>query len=80
MQLKEIAHARSGDKGSSVNIGVIALEDKDYPRLMAFLTEEKVKLYFSALNPKKVIRYELPNLNALNFIMEGVLEGEAALI
>ena len=79
MQLKEIAHARSGDKGSSANIGVIALLEKDYPRLKTILTEEKVKDYFSALNPKKVIRYELPNLAALNFVLEGVLEGGGSL-
>ena len=79
MQLKEIAHARSGDKGSSVNIGVIALEEKDYPRLKELLTAERVRNYFSALKPKKVIRYELPNLNALNFVLEGVLEGGGSL-
>jgi len=79
MQLKEIAHARSGDKGSNVNIGVIALQEKDYSRLMELLTEEKVARYFLALKPKKVIRYELPNLNALNFVLEGVLEGGGSL-
>ena len=79
MQLKEIAHARSGDKGSNVNIGVIALQEKDYSRLVELLTEEKVAQYFSALKPKKVIRYALPNLNALNFILEGVLEGGGSL-
>lgn len=79
MQLKEIAHARSGDKGSNVNIGVIALQEKDYSRLVELLTEEVVKSYFSALKPKKVIRYELPNLNALNFVLEGVLEGGGSL-
>ncbi len=79
MQLKEIAHARSGDKGSSVNIGVIALEKKDYSRLLEILTEERVMQYFLALKPKKVTRYDLPNLNALNFVLEGVLEGGGSL-
>lgn len=79
MKLKKIAHARSGDKGSNVNIGVIAREEKDYPHLLELLTEEKVRSYFLALNPKKVIRYELPNLHALNFVLEGVLDGGASL-
>lgn len=79
MQLKDIAHARSGDKGSHVNIGVIALDEKDYPWLIELLTEDKVKNYFSALKPKKVTRYELPNLFALNFVLEGVLDGGASL-
>lgn len=79
VKLKNIAHARSGDKGSSVNIGVIAYEEKDYSKLVELLTEEKVMNYFLALKPKKVNRYELPNLNALNFILEGVLDGGASL-
>lgn len=79
MKLKKIAYGRSGDKGSSVNVGVIALKEENYPFLVDFLTEEKVKAYFSFLNPKKVIRYELPNLFALNFILEDVLEGGASL-
>lgn len=79
MKLKEIAYARSGDKGSSVNIGVIAKEEKDYPLLLSFLTEERVSDYFAKLNPGKVTRYELPNLHALNFILEEVLDGGASL-
>lgn len=79
MKLKEIAVARSGDKGSHANIGVIARKDSDYEKLKAFLTEEKVATYFSLLKPTKVIRYELPNLSALNFILENVLEGGASL-
>lgn len=79
MILKEIAYARSGDKGSSVNIGVIALKQEDYPFLVGQLTEEKVAAYFSALKPKRVRRFLLPNLAALNFILEGVLDGGASL-
>ena len=79
MQLKEIAYARSGDKGSHVNIGVIARDEKDFPRLLSSLTENKVASYFSSLKPTKVIRYSLPNLFALNFMLEGVLEGGASL-
>lgn len=78
-QLKNIAYARSGDKGAHVNIGVIAITSTDYAYLTSFLTEERVKTYFAALNPTRVIRYELPNLAALNFILEDVLDGGASL-
>jgi hypothetical protein len=77
--LKEIAYARSGDKGSHVNIGLIAKKPEDYPFLLSYLTAEKVKLYFAELNPKEVIRYELPNLHALNFVLKDVLDGGASL-
>ncbi len=79
MQLKSIAHARSGDKGAHVNIGVIAREEKDYEKLLSVLTEVRVREYFAALKPERVIRYELPNLGALNFVLEGVLDGGASL-
>jgi hypothetical protein len=79
MKLKSIAHARSGDKGAHVNIGIIALDEKDYPKLVSFLTKDRVAKYFSALNPKNVVRYELPNLAALNFVLEDVLDGGASL-
>lgn len=79
MKLKEIAYARSGDKGPHVNIGVIAREAKDYPFLTIYLTKDRVSTYFAGLNPQEVIRYELPNLGALNFILEGVLDGGASL-
>lgn len=75
MYLKEIAYARSGDKGSNVNIGVIAIHPEDYQKLYSFLTEERVLKYFSKFNPKSVKRFELPNLNALNFILFDVLQG-----
>lgn len=79
MKLKEIAYARSGDKGAHVNIGVIALQKKEYPKLRSHLTEERVKKFFAKLKPERVIRYELPNLQALNFILEGVLDGGGSL-
>lgn len=78
-KLIEIAYARSGDKGGSANIGVIAIRDEDYPYLKQILTEERVQRFFSALHPKKVVRYELPNLSAINFILEGVLDGGGSL-
>lgn len=74
-KLLEIAYARSGDKGSSANIGVIAYHEEQYEFLVQTLTEKKIAHYFSPLNPTNVIRYQLPNLWALNFILEGVLDG-----
>lgn len=71
-KLRSIAHARSGDKGSDVNIGVIARSPDHYDELKSKLTDVKVKEYFSAVC-SNVIRYELPNLNALNFILKGGL-------
>lgn len=77
--LRKIAYARSGDKGSSVNIGVIAIDPNDYPFLAERLTEERVARFFKTLNPRAVRRYLLPNLHALNFILEGVLPGGGSL-
>lgn len=75
IHLRKIAYARSGDKGSNSNIGVIAYTFEGYAFLEKYLTPEKVADFFSALQPKNVMRYELPNLWALNFILEGVLDG-----
>jgi hypothetical protein len=73
--LREIAYARSGDKGNSVNVGVIARSEEAYKFILQALTADKVKQYFHRLNPKEVIRYELPNLKAVNFIIVGALGG-----
>lgn len=75
MRLGTIAHARSGDKGSSANIGVIAYDEKDYDFLKKKLTAEKVEAYFKPLGVTETIRYELPNLLALNFVLKGILPG-----
>lgn len=74
IQLKEIAYARSGDKGINANIGVIARNSKNYELLKQVLTTDKVEAFFKPLGVKKVIRYELDNLEALNFLLLGVLE------
>ena len=71
--LRKIAHARSGDKGSNVNIGVIAYTQAGYEILEKKLTADVVQAYFSALGLKSVTRYELPNLLAFNFVLHGVL-------
>lgn len=75
MKLREIAYARSGDKGADANIGVIAYNEEGYALLQEKLTAEKVQEYFLPLGVVKTVRYELPNLLALNFVLEGILDG-----
>jgi hypothetical protein len=75
IRLIDIAHARSGDKGDTVNIGLIARDPKDYPVLLKYVTEEKVKSFFDAMVKGRVERFELPNLGALNFLLHGALGG-----
>ena len=79
MPLSQIAHARSGDKGDVSNIGIIALLPEYYPVLLREVTEERVKAHFGALVKGAVTRYELPNLAALNFVMEQALDGGGTL-
>jgi hypothetical protein len=74
-QLKEIAYARSGDKGVNANIGVIARKIEDYEVLKREVTKEKVESFFKPLGVKRVVRYELDNLHALNFVLYDVLDG-----
>jgi hypothetical protein len=75
VKLKELAYARSGDKGSNVNIGVIAHDRASYLFLEAHLTEQTVAQYFTCLGSRKVKRFDLPNLLAFNFVLYGALEG-----
>jgi hypothetical protein len=75
VQLREIAHARSGDKGDTANIGLIALRPEDYPALVKQVTAERVKEHFRELCRGRVERFELPNLNALNFLLYEALDG-----
>ncbi len=75
VRLGDIAYARSGDKGNSANIGVIAYTQVGYDVLKLRLTAEMVERYFKPLEPSKVIRYEMDNLWALNFVLEGALAG-----
>ncbi|HQY87376.1 MAG TPA: hypothetical protein PK402_01875 [Tepidisphaeraceae bacterium] len=78
-RLGDIAHARSGDKGAGANIGVIARDDSKYEIIKRELTAERVQNYFSSMNPGSVIRYELPNLGALNFVLPTILDGGGSL-
>ncbi len=73
--LSRIAHARSGDKGDTANVGVIAYDPRDYPILVREVTPERVKRYFGHYVKGKVVRYELPNLGALNFLLYEALGG-----
>jgi hypothetical protein len=75
VRLGNIAYARSGDKGAGANIGVIAFSPDGYEFLCERLHAVDVERFFSHLNPGRVIRYELPNLGALNFILPTVLDG-----
>ena len=73
--LYQIAHARTGDKGSRSNISVIAYRPEDFALLQKELTEEKVKARFGFRKPSVVKRYELPNLMAFNFVIDDLLDG-----
>lgn len=75
VKLVELAHARSGDKGDVVNIGVIAYEPEHYPLLAEALTAQHVQDHFGDMVKGEVTRYELPNLHALNFVLPGALGG-----
>ena len=75
MKLSEIAHARSGDKGDTANIGLIALKPEFYPVLVREVTAERVKNHFAGICKGDVERFELPNLNALNFLLHQSLGG-----
>ncbi len=75
IELLKLAHARSGDKGDTANVGVIALRDEFYPLLVREVTTEKVKEHFGAMVKGAVERFELPNLKALNFLLHESLGG-----
>jgi hypothetical protein len=75
MKLREIAHSRTGDKGNISNISVIAYDAKDYPRLLAQVTPDRVKAHFAGVVEGEVVRYELPRIFALNFVMDKALGG-----
>lgn len=77
--LGDLAHTRSGDKGDVVNIGVIAWRPEDYPLLLREVTAERVKAFFGERVKGPVVRYELPNLQALNFVLHGALDGGGTL-
>lgn len=73
--LARIAHARSGDKGDTANIGVIAWQERHYPILLREVTAQRVKAFFAGLVKGRVERFELENLGALNFLLHRALDG-----
>jgi hypothetical protein len=79
IQLLEIAHSRSGDKGNTSNIGLIARKPEYYSVLVEHVTAERVKEYFRGVCLGKVERFELPNLKALNFLLYETLDGGGTL-
>ena len=79
IELLKLAHARSGDKGDTANVGVIALRDEFYTLLLREVTEEKVKEHFGEIVKGAVERFELPNLKALNFLLHESLGGGGTL-
>ena len=79
VSLLKLAHARSGDKGDTANVGLIALKDEFYPLLVEQVTAEAVKEHFGPMVKGDVERFELPNLGALNFLLHGALGGGGTL-
>jgi hypothetical protein len=79
IQLKDIAHARSGDKGDTANVGLIALRDDYYPLLVREVTAERVKEHFGEMVKGDIERFEVPKLGALNFLLHGALGGGGTL-
>jgi non-ribosomal peptide synthetase component E (peptide arylation enzyme) len=75
VKLREIAHSRTGDKGNTSNISLIAFDAKHYPDLVVQVTSARVKAHFAGIVQGDVVRYELPNIAALNFVMTQTLGG-----
>ncbi|MEO6444731.1 MAG: hypothetical protein ABIZ91_10720 [Gemmatimonadaceae bacterium] len=79
VRLLDLAHARSGDKGDTANVGIIALKPEWYPLLSRELSVARVATHFDGMIDGGVDRFELPNLHALNFLLHGALDGGGTL-
>ncbi len=79
IQLLKLAHARSGDKGDTANVGLIALRKEYYPAIVREVTAERVRAHFEGICKGEVERFELPNLHALNFLLHESLGGGGTL-
>jgi hypothetical protein len=77
--LLDIAHARSGDKGDTANVGLIALKPEWYAILDRYVTRDAVAAHVAGQITGSVVRFELPNLGALNFLLHGALDGGGTL-
>ena len=75
LKLHALAHARTGDKGNRLNVSLIAYDPALYPLLVEHVTEAAVAARFAYRKPSAVTRYELPNMYALNFVLDDVLDG-----
>ena len=75
VQLREIAHSRSGDKGDAVNLSVIPYREEDYELVRREVTAERVRALFKDICRGEIVRYEVPNVSALNFVLENCLGG-----
>ncbi|HHV79860.1 MAG TPA: hypothetical protein GXX40_09690 [Firmicutes bacterium] len=75
MKLREIAHSRAGDKGNICNVSLICYDPKDYELIKSKVTAERVKEFFKGIVEGEVVRYEVPSIAALNFVMHGALAG-----
>jgi hypothetical protein len=75
MRVVELAHSRSGDKGDTCNVGLVAYDDDGYALLKREMTAERVKEHFGDLVKGTVTRYELPGIKALNFVLTNALDG-----
>ena len=75
MKLADLAHSRAGDKGNTANVSVIAFRQEDYPHLVRHVTAERVKAHFGPIAKGAITRYEMPNIGALNFVLQDALGG-----
>jgi hypothetical protein len=75
VQLRQIAHSRTGDKGTACNVSVVAYRIEDYPLLEEHLTAERVREHFRGIVRGEVVRYALPRIGALNFVLHDALAG-----
>ncbi len=75
MKLRDIAHSRTGDKGNIANISLIAFDSKDYELIKQQVTADKVKAWFRDIVKGEVVRYEIPSIGAMNFVMYQALGG-----
>ena len=73
--LYDLAHARTGDKGDRINISLVTFREEDFPLLVEQVTEAAVARHFAHRRPTRVQRYLLPRLGAMNFVLDGVLDG-----
>ncbi|HMN72184.1 MAG TPA: hypothetical protein PKA55_09995 [Rhodoblastus sp.] len=74
-RLRDIAHSRTGDKGNTSVISLIAFDEKDFALLRDAVTAERVKRHFAGVAHGEVTRYEIPSLGALNFVLQNALGG-----